>query len=82
MNEQIKISPEEKPEESGEKQVIEGVIGESLIDWEKKLPPGVLPHMVDRFLGHDNLWHWHLLPEYIKDKEAREKYEKERSMWP
>jgi len=78
MNEQLKNFSEKKEE----KQIIEGVIGASLKDWEKKLPPGVLPQMVDKFLGSDSLWHWHLLPEYIQDEEERKKYEKEREMWP
>lgn len=63
------------------KQIIEDVIGESPAAWKEKLPADIKPEMVDLFLGNDNLWRWHLKPEYIKDEKEREKYKIEKENW-
>jgi hypothetical protein len=65
-----------------EKQMVEGVIGELPVGWKEKLPADIKPEMVDLFLGNDNLWRWHLKPEFIKDEKEREKYKIEREKWP
>lgn len=70
---------EEKPKE---KQIIEGLIGNNPKDVEKVLPAGLTPEMVDKVIGHDGLYHWHLKPEYIEDEEEREKYQDEKEQWP
>lgn len=79
---EIKNFQEKEQEKEPESQIIEGIIGESPQDWEKKLPPDILPEMVDRFLGNDNLWYWHLKPGYIKNEKEREEYKLEREKWP
>lgn len=73
---------EQKEKREQEKQIVEGVVGEFPTEWRKKLPAGVTPEMVDIYLGNDNLWHWHLKEAYIEDEEEREKYKKEKEMWP
>jgi hypothetical protein len=65
-----------------QEQIIAGIIGESIEDWEKKLPAEIQPDMVDRFLGSDKLWHWHLKPEHIKDERKKQEYNQEREIWP
>ncbi len=69
-----------KPE--SEIQILEGVIGKSAEEWQKKLPAGIKPNMADVYLGSDDLYHWHLHPDFIKDYEEREKWRKERNIWP
>jgi hypothetical protein len=80
--EKIRNFQEKQPEKELESQVIEGIIGESPEGWEKKLPPDISSEMVDILLGNDNLWHWHLRPEYIKNEKERERYKFEREKWP
>lgn len=77
-----KKQTEEQAKEMPEKQVVAGVVGKSMDDLEKNLPDGIKPDMVDKFLGNDNLWYWHLKPEYIKDEKEKQEYNHEREIWP
>mgnify|MGYP001601056713 FL=1 len=69
----------EKTENFKEEQILEGFIGE-YTDWQKKLPEGIEPEMVDLFLASGG-WHWHIKPEYIKDEQEREGYNNEKKQW-
>jgi len=76
--------------EKKQEQPIEGILPNfTVMDEEEtrkylkeNLPSGILPEMVDRMIGNDGKWHWHLRPEYIKDEEKRKQYEADRKAWP
>lgn len=62
-------------------QIIEGLV-QDINKIKESLPEGVIPEMIDPYLGSDGKWHWHLKPEYIKDEQKRKEYEEERNRWP
>lgn len=75
--------------EKNTKQLTEGILSNYTTLYEEEmqeylrenLPSGISPEMVDRMIGGDGKWHWHLRPEYIKDEEERKKYEADRKAW-
>ncbi|PIU98690.1 hypothetical protein COS61_00010 [Candidatus Wolfebacteria bacterium CG03_land_8_20_14_0_80_40_12] len=71
----------EKLEKKPEKQIIEGLIGKYDKDWQKKLPAGINPKMVDLFIGKDGLHYWHLKSSEIEDEEEKRKYGREKEIW-